>query len=85
MKKATIETAVQSLIDYAVEKELITADDEIYVRNCLMDILKLDNWSNPKGVKYGSVDEILDDIVDYAAEKEIIPASNAWRDLFDTK
>lgn len=85
MKKATIETAVQSLIDYAVEKELITVDDEIYVRNCLMDILKLDNWSNPKGVKYGSVDEILDDIVDYAAEKEIIPASNAWRDLFDTK
>lgn len=85
MKKATIETAVQSLIDYAVEKELITADDEIYVRNCLMDILKLDNWSNPNGGKYGSVDEILDDIVDYAAEKEIIPASNAWRDLFDTK
>lgn len=85
MKKATIETAVQSLIDYAVEKELITADDDIYVRNCLMDILKLDNWSNPKGGKYGSVDEILDDIVDYAAEKEIIPASNAWRDLFDTK
>ena len=80
-----IETAVQALIDYALKKELISDEDEICVRNSLMDLLKLDNWTFPEKKTYGSVDDILDDIVDYAVEKELIPASTAWRDLFDTR
>lgn len=43
MAETTIETAVQALIDYAVAKSLITEDDEICVRNYLMDMLKLEN------------------------------------------
>lgn len=80
-----IETAVQALIDYALEKKLISDDDEICVRNSLIDVLRLDNWNAPEEKAYGTVDDILDDIVDYAIEKELIPASNAWRDLFDTR
>lgn len=80
-----IETAVQALIDYALEKKLISEDDEICVRNSLIDVLKLDNWNSPEKKAYGTVDDILDDIVDYAVQKELIPASNAWRDLFDTR
>ena len=85
MAETTIETAVQALIDYAVAKSLITEDDEICVRNYLMDMLKLEKWEKPSVKEYGSVDEILDEIVDFAVEKEIIPRSNAWRDLFDTR
>lgn len=85
MAETTIETAVQALIDYAVAKSLITEDDEICVRNYLMDMLKLEKWEKPSVKEYGSVDEILDEIVDFAVEKEIIPQSNAWRDLFDTR
>ena len=66
-------------------KSLITEDDEICVRNYLMDMLKLEKWEKPSVKEYGSVDEILDEIVDFAVEKEIIPQSNAWRDLFDTR
>ena len=80
-----IETAVQALIDYALEKKLISEDDEICVRNSLIDVLKLDNWNAPEKKSYCTVDDILDDIVDYAVQKELIPASNAWRDLFDTR
>ena len=43
-----IETAVQALIDYALEKKLISEDDEICVRNSLIDVLKLDNWNAPE-------------------------------------
>ena len=43
MAETAIETAVQALIDYAVAKSLITEDDEICVRNYLMDMLKLEN------------------------------------------
>ena len=85
MAETTIETAVQALIDYAVAKSLITEDDDICVRNYLMDMLKLEKWEKPSVKEYGSVDEILDEIVDFAVEKEIIPQSNAWRDLFDTR
>lgn len=46
MAETTIETAVQALIDYAVAKSLITEDDEICVRNYLMDMLKLEKWKN---------------------------------------
>ena len=40
MAETTIETAVQALIDYAVAKSLITEDDEICVRNYLMEKTK---------------------------------------------
>ena len=33
---------INSLVKYGVEKKLITADDEIYVRNQLMDALRLE-------------------------------------------
>ena len=40
MAETAIETAVQALIDYAVAKSLITEDDEICVRNYLMEKTK---------------------------------------------
>lgn len=71
MAETTIETAVQALIDYAVAKSLITEDDEICVRNYLMDMLKLEKWEKPSVKEYGSVDEILDEIVDFAVERRL--------------
>lgn len=54
MAETTIETAVQALIDYAVAKSLITEDDEICVRNYLMDMLKLENGKTVcEGVRLG--------------------------------
>lgn len=54
MAETAIETAVQALIDYAVAKSLITEDDEICVRNYLMDMLKLENGKTVcEGVRLG--------------------------------
>ena len=55
MAETAIETAVQALIDYAVAKSLITEDDEICVRNYLMDMLKLEKREKPvcEGVRLG--------------------------------
>lgn len=77
---------VQALLDYAKEKQLITAEDEICARNMLLDALHLTSWEQPESVaEYASVDEILDKITDYAAENGIIESSAAYCDLFDTK
>ena len=81
-----IEQSIQELIQYGIEKELITSEDEIFLRNQLMDLLQLSAWETPVLPEVlPTIDEILDKLVSYAAEKGIITDSNAARDLFDTR
>ena len=81
-----IEQSIQELIRYGIEKELITSEDEIFLRNQLMDLLQLSAWETPALPEVlPTIDEILDKLVSYAAEKGIITDSNAARDLFDTR
>ena len=81
-----IEQSIQELIQYGIEKELITSEDEIFLRNQLMDLLQLSAWEMPALPEVlPTIDEILDKLVSYAAEKGIITDSNAARDLFDTR
>lgn len=81
-----IEQSIQELIQYGIEKELITSEDEIFLRNQLMDLLQLSAWETPALPEVlPTIDEILDKLVSYAAEKDIITNSNAARDLFDTR
>jgi UDPglucose--hexose-1-phosphate uridylyltransferase len=77
---------IQSLIDYSIQNELIHADDEIVIRNQLMEALRLDNWqdvttTNPNQ----TIDEILEHLIAYAVENSIIEDTTNSRDLFDTK
>lgn len=77
---------INSLVKYGVRKKLITADDEIYVRNQLMNALQLEAWEEPSGeTTERTIDEILENLVAYACEQGIISGSNASKDLFDTK
>ncbi len=78
--------SVQKLIDYAIDKELISSVDVYVVRNQLMDMLMLSDWKECTPEKTEeSIDEILAPIVDYACEKGIISDTANSRDLFDTK
>lgn len=81
-----IEESIQTLIQYGIQKELITREDEIYVRNQLMELLHLTSWNKPEiPEELPSLDAILDEIVSYSCENGIIADSSAARDLFDTK
>ncbi|MBQ8841717.1 MAG: galactose-1-phosphate uridylyltransferase, partial [Ruminiclostridium sp.] len=81
-----IEKTLAKLIDYALNKGLITSEDEIYARNKLLDCLELTEWEGtvPDSDDM-SIDDILDRINDYATEKGIITGTGESRDLFDTK
>lgn len=81
-----IYTAVQKLIDYVVNSELVTSDDIYVVRNQLMEILQLGDWEENDS-SYGgeSVDELLLPLIEYACENGIISDTANSRDLFDTK
>ena len=68
------------LIDRAIEAELIEPTDQIYVRNQVMNLLKLDSF--PEEVHHTSNDSIpnlLEKIIKYAVENQVI------EDVFDDK
>lgn len=76
--------AIQGLIDYAVNTQLITEDDIFVVRNQFMNILKFTDWQGSEPLS-GSLEKILDIILDYAIQTKIIEDTVVQRDLFDTK
>ena len=78
--------AVQGLINYGIEKHLITSVDELVVRNEIMDILRLTDWKDVKlETCEQTIDEILETLVDYACKQGIIADTSNSRDLLDTK
>ncbi len=77
---------IQSLLDFAIDTQLIFKEDEICARNQIIDILGITSWCNPDETLSGiTLDEILDKLTDYAVENGIIEDSVAMRDLFDTR
>ena len=77
---------IQKLIDYSVKNDLITRDDELVVRNQLMDALGVRDWEEePVGDADAPIDEILAPLIAYACENGVIEDTSANRDLFDTK
>lgn len=78
--------AVQELINYAVNNEIISSEDEYVIRNNILDVLMLNEWNTPLITKSErSIDEILQELTDYACENGIIEDTAVWRDLFDTR
>ena len=79
---------IQKLIDYSIKNELITKDDELVVRNQLMDALRVYDWDGADAYADpgdDTIDEILVRLVDFACANNVIEDTGANRDLFDTK
>lgn len=77
--------AIENLIYYGIKNSLINKEDEIFIRNKLLDILKLDEFEECKTNEEVDLEKILEDILNYACEKNLINNSVIERDLFDTK
>ena len=80
-----INQAVKNLVEYAVSTGLITTEDRVYATNSVLQILGLDEYSEPSSITETDLEKILKDILDYACESKIIEDSITHRDLFDTK
>lgn len=78
---------IDKLISYGILTELIEKNDEIYVRNRVLALLKLDSYeeTGKKCNNIDELDEILDSITDYAVENGLIEDDSiVYRDMFDT-
>ncbi len=81
-----INTSIKKLVNYGLECGLIEPADAVYTTNRILEILDLDEYSEPEGdCACESLEETLKEILDFAAEKGLIENDITNRDLFDTK
>ena len=77
---------VDSLLRYAVREGLLDPLDLVYTRNRLLELLKLDEYTEEPISEEPSLEEMLGALCDYAYEKGIIAENSVvYRDLFDTR
>ena len=79
-----INTAVKSLVNYAINNNLIEKSDEIWAINSVCQALNMDAFEECE-VQNAELEEILSSILDYAVENGLCEDSVVYRDLFDTK
>ena len=82
----SINYEINRLLNFAVQQELMNAEDYYYSANRLVDVLKLSEFE-PEEVKeeLDSPAPILKEMLDYAASEGLIEDTVNERDLFDTR
>lgn len=79
-----INTAVKSLVRYAIDNEMIEKWDEIWAINTVCQALNMDSFEDCEA-ENTELEDILASILDYAVENGLCEESVVYRDLFDTK
>lgn len=83
-----IESSVGNLVDYGVHRGLIAEGDRAYVRNRLLEVLRIDDFdlaAETADCGDTPVDELLAPLLDDAAARDLIdPDTVTQRDLWDT-
>mgnify|MGYP000301412813 FL=1 len=78
--------AIKKLVTYGMETGLISEEEKIYSTNLILDVLKLDDYEEPKeSYEKVELEPVLKELLDYAVEKGLIEDSVVYRDLFDTR
>ncbi len=82
----SINYEINRLLNFAVQQELMNAEDFYYSANRLVDVLRLAEFE-PEEVaeELASPMPILDNMLDYAVEQGLIEDTVNERDLFDTR
>ncbi len=75
---------IDTLIKYALDKELIKDQDVVYFKNKIIEFLGLDEYKEGRALDI-SLEELCEKFDDYAVEKGIINDTVSERDIFDTR
>lgn len=81
-----INTEINRLLNFALQKNLIAESDKFYAANRLIDLLKVSEFV-PEDVNetLETADDILEKMLDYSVEQKFIDDTVNERDLFDTR
>ena len=80
-----IETLIDSLVSYAMNRGLAEPVDHQVLTNRLLDILRKDDYESSDEPQSEDLEEILAGILDYAVEKGLCEDNITARDIFDTR
>ena len=80
-----IETCIDSLVSYAMNRGLAEPCDHQVLVNKLLELLRMDDYTPSQEPQSEDLEEILAGILDYAVEQGICDDNITARDLFDTK
>ena len=81
-----VDAAIKKLVTYAVRAGLIEECDRVYAANALLEVLKLDSYTEP-AEEYGEIDlpAVLGELCDDAYSRGVLAENSVvYRDLFDT-
>ena len=81
--------AIAKLISYALDRELIQPEEQIWAVNTLLQVLELDGCAMPEELptmEAGELPAVLDALMDDAYERGVMKENSiVYRDLFDTR
>ena len=78
--------AIDALVGYAVGAGLIPAEETVYARNLLLDVMhEPDYVPDTPRTGSGALADILGELTDIAVERGLLADSGENRDIFDTK
>ena len=80
-----IETCIDSLVCYAMNRGLAQPEDHICLVNRLLEVLRLDDYTPSQEEMSEDLEQILAGILDYACANGLCDDNITARDLFDTK
>ena len=82
-----IYNSIKKLITYGLETGLVEKEDALFTTNALLELFRLDDYSEPQEEYQGvELESTLAELVDYAGDKGLLEENTTiYRDLFDTK
>lgn len=79
--------AIRELVQYGLDKGLISEVDKMYAVNQILDVLKMDEYEEPEQIDQEiELEQVLKTLMDHAHETGVLPEDSiVYRDLFDTR
>lgn len=76
---------INNLISYGIKNKLVDEFDKIYIRNKVLEVLKLYSFEECEVDEVDDIENILENILNWSVEKGLIENNITERDLLDTK
>lgn len=82
-----INKLTRQLVNYGIDKGLVAKEDEVYVLNRILEVLKVSEYTEPQETpEDAELETILSGLLDFAYENGVMEENSiAYRDLMDTK
>lgn len=80
-----VNNAIRQLVEYGLEKKLISPADAIYTRNQLLLTMQLDEYVEEQESPARALHEILEELTEDAVRRGVCADNGVARELFDTR